>query len=327
MKEILQSKEPQNEPSTYRAEIESYVSKVLVLIHTVKEEELVAVYKYLKPPIDGFKHTIKYYATREMSLILGKFGNRDAAVVQTEKSVDCADDIRNALKSLPNVKLIIGVGFAYGKKGKCKFGDVLVSKFIYDMKSTRLEKEGVRPEGGHACIDMDRVVNVFVRGTLTHRFESVTADPVTRKPKVFADTIMSGPNLVNNPQNVGDILKHDARSVGGEMEGNVVAKCVRSFCKENEGREIDYVIIKGVADYGDGTKGKPWQFTASLAAADYADDRLEKEGGKVYYLTGKFCIINSYFISCSVGNRLSAIVWYRECIFRSERFQTLVLEP
>ena len=29
----------------------------------------------------------------------------------------------------------------------------------------------------------------------------------------------------------------------------------------------------------------------------------------------------------SVGNRLSAIVWYRECIFRSERFQTLVLEP
>ena len=29
----------------------------------------------------------------------------------------------------------------------------------------------------------------------------------------------------------------------------------------------------------------------------------------------------------SVGNRLPAIVWYRECIFRSERFQTLVLEP
>ena len=285
MKEIILSKEPVRALPNFVEEIKEYLSKVVVLLHTVKEEELVAVYKYLKPPIDGFNNAAKYDVDGGMSLILGKFGNRDAAVLQTEIG-ECVKNIMKALNLLKNVLLVIGIGFAYGNKQKCKLGDVLISKFIYNVKSTRVLPDEVKLEGEISLIDMNRAIGVFVEGQLTHQFESVAADPITRKPKILDGTIMSGAHLLNNPQHVRDILKHDARSIGGEIEGSIIAECVLTFCKENRDHKIDFIIIKGVSDYGDEVEGKRWQFTASLAAVDYAESKLAKEM-QFYHLPSK----------------------------------------
>ena len=38
------------------------------------------------------------------------------------------------------------------------------------------------------------------------------------------------------------------------------------------------IIIKGVADYADGKKDKKWQFTAAMAAFNYVEKMINKEG-------------------------------------------------
>ena len=283
MSEIEEENKPQGAPADRQEEIKEYLSKVVVLLHTVKKEELVAVYKYIKPPMNGFENAVKFPLNERMSIVLGKFGNRDAALLQTEKSEECKDKIRVALNLLQNVQLVIGVGFAYGRSEKCEFGDVLVSKVIYGVKTIRLE-DRIKLEGGHVRNDMRRVIDVFATGPMTHKFASVTAGN-QRKPKVLADTIMSSIMLVNHPRHVVDVLMHDTRSIGGEMEGKAIADCVLSYLDDTPRREIDFVIIKGVADFGDGTKGKPWQVTASLAAASFAEDKLKKTD--FYRLAGK----------------------------------------
>ena len=285
MSEIEEEKKPQGAPANCQEKIKVYLSKVVVLLHTVKKEELVAVYKYIKPPMIGFENAVKFPLNERMSIVLGKFGNHDVALLQTEKSGECSNDICAALDLLKKVQLVIGVGFAFGRKGKCKFGDVLVSKVIFGVTATRIEEDGIKLEGGYVRNDMQRVIDVFAREPTTHKFASVIAGD-ERKPKVLADTIISAPNLVNNRKYVLDILKHDARSIGGEMEGKTVANCVQFYC--DKGRKIDVVIIKGVADFGDGTKGKPWQLTASLAAANYAEDKLKNTD--FYHLAGKLIV-------------------------------------
>ena len=285
MSEIEEENKPQCAPADRQEEIKEYLSKVVVLLHTVKKEELVAVYKYIKPPMNGFENAVKFPLNERMSIVLGKFGNRDAALLQTEKSEECKDKIRVALNRLQNVQLVIGVGFAYGRRGKCEFGDVLVSKVIYGVKTIRVEKYGIKLEGVHVRNDMRRVIEVFATGPMTHKLASVTVGH-QRKPKVLADTIMSSIMLVNHPRRVVDVLKHDTRSIGGEMEGKAVADLVLSYLDDTPRREIDFVIIKGVADFGDGTIGKPWQVTASFAAASFAEDKLKKTD--FYRLAGKF---------------------------------------
>lgn len=272
MKEIAESKNPINVPPGLEKVIKKYILEVDVLLHTVKIEELVAVYKYLDPPVSSLQQSVEYIiGDGSLSLCLGKFGSYKAAVVQTKKGSLCTDQIEQALATLTNVQVVIAVGFAYGWKKKCTFGDVLVSEYIFDVESTRIEDEP-NPEGGRAPNDMKRVQQVFASGKMSHSLESITTDG--RKPNIVVGTIVSGPNLVNNKKAVQKFLERDSRSVGGEMEGSTDARIVQKL--RNQGRIIDVIIIKGVADFGDGTKGKAWQFSASMAAACYAKDRLSK---------------------------------------------------
>ena len=70
------------------------------------------------------------------------------------------------------------------------------------------------------------------------------------------------------------------------MEGQELAHAQWQL-QEKEKRHVDFVVIKGVADFGDGTKEKEWQLTASLAAASYAEHKLLQTGGSVYFVSGK----------------------------------------
>ena len=40
--------------------------------------------------------------------------------------------------------------------------------------------------------------------------------------------------------------------------------------------QVNSIIIKGIADFGDGNKDKSWQFTAAKAAVDYAYCKLKR---------------------------------------------------
>ena len=268
--------------------MKKFLEDVVVLLHTVKEEELLAVYANLSPPttpMPQLDHTVHCSPDGRISLTLGMFGNHKAAVIQTRKGADCRHEIHAALKALPHVQLIIAVGFAYGRREKCALGDVIVSTNVDGVSNLRFENGQIKFDEGIARYTnmSTRTENAFARrGWMT--FNCVSDGE--RNVKIHTGVIISSPTLLNDRKALDSYLKNNERFIGGEMEGQELAQCVYSF-RENQ-RSIDFIVIKGVADFGDGSKEKSWQLTASLAAAAYAEQKLRGTQGAMYYLSGKF---------------------------------------
>ena len=274
-------KEPKLLPIEQEQDIKAFMSEVVVLLHTVKEEELVAVYEHLKPPME-LENTIFYRPDTGIEVTLGVFGNHKAALVRTSKGGDCRQEIGFALKSLPALKLIIAVGFAYGRRDKCKLGDVLVSTTIDGVSNLRVDKSGeIKIDEGDV---RHTAMTVKTRSTFTKRnwIDFICSKDGNRESQIHCGVIISSPMLLNNKGALEKLIAREQRFIGGEMEGQELAHVTSS--KDSEHHDVDFIVIKGVADFGDGTKEKDWQFTASLAAASYAEKRLEETQNRVYFV-------------------------------------------
>ncbi len=88
-----------------------------------------------------------------------------------------------------------------------------------------------------------------------------------------------------------------SKFVGGEMEGKLyrlllAAQEVEEREKENGGtnRTIAAIVIKGVADYGDGSKTSEWQPIAAKAAAHYAEFMLKQVSVIASYRDTRVCV-------------------------------------
>ena len=277
--EITKNKNPIPTPDDLRESLATFISQVVVLLHTVKEEEMIATLKYLSPPVEQSDKPIRWFHGN-ISFILGIFGDHKAALVQTSKGADCLPELMPSLRSLPNAKLIITLGYAYGLKSQCNLGDVLVSTSIDGIGNIRLEHGRLKfDEGRVRQTSMStRALNVFTKGTILWTKFICSKG---RETKVVAGPLISSPALVNDKVALDEYLKNNERFKGGEMEGQEVARAQLTL-KEEDKRDVDFIVIKGVADFGDGSKAKGWQLTASLAAASYAEEKLRESGGNVY---------------------------------------------
>ena len=90
--------------------------------------------------------------------------------------------------------------------------------------------------------------------------------------------IVSAPTLVGDEMLRDQLMKHTPDCTGGEMGGWVLLELKR-ILKSQHNKDIEVIIIKGVADYGDHTKGDQWQWTAAKAAIDCIHYCLNKSGG------------------------------------------------
>ena len=280
MEEIAENKNPIPTPDDLREFLEVFLSKVVVLLHTVKEEEMMAALKYLSPPVEQSNKPIRWF-DGNVSIILGIFGDHKAALVQTSKGADCQPELMPALRSLPNAKLIIILGYAYGLESKCSIGDVLVSTSVDGIGNIRLEHGRLKFDEGrvrHTSMSTC-ALNVFTKGiSLWRKFICSTEG---RQTNVVAGPLISSSMLLSDKAALDEFLKNNERFKGGEMEGQEVARAQLTL-KEEDKRDVDFIVIKGVADFGDGSKAKGWQLTASLAAASYAEEKLCESGGRVY---------------------------------------------
>ena len=80
------------------------------------------------------------------------------------------------------------------------------------------------------------------------------------------------------------------------MEGWVLLELKRTLRGQHD---IEVIVIKGVADYGNLSKGDKWQWTAAKAAMDCIDYCLEKTGGSDF--SGKETIMT---LSRITGGRI-----------------------
>lgn len=263
-----------------------FLDEVKLIVHSVNDNEKWAVLANMEPSENqheekNTKTFVKVAVEDDLWLALGKFGGYKVALLQTEMGSSCGPELKKAMEILPNVKCVIGVGVAFAFKKEYRLGDVLVSKWIAGGSDLKGQKgiiqirNAVRNSMSPALIHtFIRDANVWVANT---KFKCSKGQETGRKCKVYPGGIVSSPLLMDDKKMRDEIYKRFPEAVGGEMEGYM-------YMKLNDDKEcnFEYIIIKGVSDYGDGTKNKVWQFTAATAAVDFVKFMLERTEGKMY---------------------------------------------
>ena len=216
--------------------------------------------------------------TKFMTMILGMFAGHKAAIVWVDQGSDCEKPIRKALDCFPKVRFLLGIGVAYGmSKEVVKLCDVLVASQIVNYGTRPKVKEGTIMARGDVTSTNPILKNIFCRNTVGWRFECTKAG---RRAKAFVGQLDSGSFLLDDCAIKEGMQKQFPEAKGGEMEGWVLyGKIVgdRDILKKHP--DLGAIIIKGVADYGDGTKNKRWQLTAAMAAASYTHFQLKRNPG------------------------------------------------
>ncbi len=265
MRDNIPARSPKKDTEEY-ALLQKYQNEVEVILHTLNDNEYNAATTYLSAPdIEGgsFKKATIFPRT---GIVLGTFAEKKVALIQTQQGSKIRGDIEGAIKMFPNAICILGIGVCYAMDDqKFKLGDVLISNKINDFENFKYRADGEIEDRGQAINIIDPLLRIFCQNTDNHDSLNVTSE---RSFKAFPGTLVCSPQLVNNLQERERRKKAVPTAIGGEMEGGELLKFIR------KGNIKGIIIIKGVADYGDGRKSKEWQFMAAMAAFKYAESKL-----------------------------------------------------
>ena len=262
MKDKKPAKCPKKGANEY-AKLEDYQNEVELILHTLNENEYNAATTYLSAPeIEGgfFERATTFPC---IGTVLGIFAEKNVALVQTEPGSKIKDDIEKAIERFPNAICILGIGVCYAMDDKkYKLGDVLISNKINDFENFKYTADGEIEDRGQAINIIPPLLKIFCKNTKALLVAS------EHYFKAFPGTLVCSPQLVNNLQERERRKKAVPTAIGGEMEGGELLKFI------GKGNIKGIIIIKGVADYGDGKKSNEWQFTAAMAAFKYAESKL-----------------------------------------------------
>ena len=262
--------------------VQRYCKEVQIVLQAANDTERLAIFSKLMPPVlyDGTKSDqIVRFSTDFQGkncsgeYTLGMFGGYKAALVHTEQGQKCRSLIEATIGLFSNVRIIIGVGVAYGSSEKCtKLGDVLISEKIAELDTIKYKKNGSIISRGIIGEVKDNLRTHFCKGStrFIEKFACTEGTP-PRFAKTHVGCIISGSFLVDNEEIKLKLWDNATEAIGGEMEGHVLMDII----KQRDSCKFKAIIIKGVCDYGDGTKEKNWQLTAALAAVEYTHFRLE----------------------------------------------------
>ena len=253
---------PQKDTPEYN-ELQKY--QVEIILHTVNDNENIAALTYMKSP-SGKSNGIQNFP--DVGMVVGVFANKKVVLIQTDPGESCEEMVKETISCFPTAQYILAVGVCYGfDREKHLLGDVLVSKQISDFKNSKVKADGTIENRGET-----KDVAVFLSKVFCKRciFSPPFKVTDTRDAKVYAGTFLSRPVLMDNKSERDKF--HDAvpAAIGGEMEGGVLMKL-----EKQEPTIKGVIIIKGVVDYGDGTKNKEWQFTTAMAAFQYTETKLK----------------------------------------------------
>ena len=276
----------QTDETTVKA-VQLFARQVVLILHTCNNNEFRAALERLESPTteDGSNIQGRPIVYPQTGSVVGWFASYRAAVVLTEQGNECRGILTEALtciESFPNVQVIIGAGIAYANDQKCKLGDVLISDQIetflpYKQTGDQITNRGPRERIGP---NVRRVFKNPAKDWSDRK--SFTCSKDNQKSVAHVGCIISTPILVSDGTLRDKLRESTPNAIGGEMEGWVLLE-VRSRLKHLLQKEIEVIIIKGVADYGDIRKGDEWQWTAAKAAMDCIHYCLKRSGGNEFY--------------------------------------------
>lgn len=156
---------------------------------------------------------------------------------------------------------IIAIGIAFGvNPGKQRIGDVLVSEYVRGYDLGRINADGsftlraCKAPASHA---------LYQRFWHLDQCRTASATACLSWPKLRFGTLLSGSKLVDNLDYRDALLKLEQEAIGGEMEAVGIQLTA-------DRRKVDWLIVKAICDWADGTKGTASKERDQALAAENA---------------------------------------------------------
>ncbi|MCH8619512.1 NACHT domain-containing protein [Undibacterium sp. TS12] len=235
----------------------------VVALITYNENEFAAVRKTFWADDSTPPATNKHHAGQVVSVDeLGQHGNVRVLHYHSRQgnreSQRAASDLHLAYKPAA----IVSVGIAFGvDEHKQKVGDVLVSKFIVDYESARVNKNGSFTLANDRPPASRRLVRTLETLDVRNKHDHSKPD----WPTLEFGGMLTGEKLVDN-HDYRENLKAIAGQggiVGGEMEAAGIAKAL-------DDTSVDWIVVKAICDFADGNKGEGKENKQKLAATNAA---------------------------------------------------------
>ncbi|MGP4018808.1 5'-methylthioadenosine/S-adenosylhomocysteine nucleosidase family protein [Saccharopolyspora sp. 5N708] len=239
-------------------------TRILVLVVTDAERDAIIASVRAESDMAQFK---REYAGDHTIFRLGTVGTVEIFLAQSQQGTGSpgamtltAVDLIDAV--LPDYVILAGICFGL-KEDEQEIGDILVSENVQNMDHKKIIDTGPR-----TTREIQRGARPDVSVKLLNRCRSATADWTGNK--VHFGLIISANTLVNSALTRAKLKTLAPDALGGEMEG--AGLYAASFK-----RKIDWILIKGISDWGE-NKTDEFQKAAAGAAADYVV-HVVKTGG------------------------------------------------
>jgi len=250
---------------THEESKESSRPKVGILVATEVERQ--AFLKKMRPPKN--KRAVFQVYSGSNTCFVGRLGVTDIVLCMTAMGSVGRDSsmlVTTEMIESWELSAVIMAGIAFGKDaGKQEIGSVLVSERVVSYEPERL---GI-------SVNQNRGSEHMAGKVLLNRFRNVFgwgfSAPGERQCGFQVGPILSGEKLVDNPEFKRTLFERFPTAIGGEMEGAGVAAAA-----ERKGRE--WIIVKAICDWGDGTKTKHHQEFAAASSANLVEHVLNQVG-------------------------------------------------
>ena len=175
--------------------------------------------------------------------------NSEAAILSVVNAIDTYH---------PDAVILLGIAFGRDNSNTpepCQhIGDVLVSSMVIDYESGKIKEGNIqsdacKPEAGKCLLSVCKHYATYWK----YKSNNVTS-------KCIVGPILSGDKVVDDEKFKSKLFKLYPRAIGGEMEG----RGVYSVCR-NRGI-CEWIIVKSICDWGDGTKNNNKKQNQNLAA-------------------------------------------------------------
>lgn len=187
---------------------------------------------------------------------VGRFGSFPAVVALSAMGSQGAGGSTLSVEATirtwkPRIVILVGVAFGASRK-KHLPGDVLVAEHVIPYESQRIGDKMIfrNPVPPSSAILLNRF-----RHALDWRFTR----PDQSNCGKHVGPMLSGEKLVDNSEFKNSLLAQYPNAIGGEMEGAGLWSAASRARKE-------WIIVKGVCDWGDGRKHEAFQPLAAAAA-------------------------------------------------------------
>lgn len=238
-----------------------------MLIMTATPTELTAMLRQLKPIADCT--AVVQVHLRQQTYFVGMLGPIRVAVVMSRAG---SGTLNGSLQTCTDAidecqpRCVVAVGLAFGGYTKSlRIADVLVSTRVIQYGPERIQPGGSISRGSEPDAGI----------TLLNRFRNVVDwtfqrpdGYICRKPE---GPLLTGEKLIDDLDFKADLFRSHPDAIGGEMEASGVYTAAAKA-------GVEWIIIKAVCDWADGTKGDGHQEVAAESAASLVAHTMSREG-------------------------------------------------